>query len=628
MTVAPLSIALALLGFPADVAVTPSRGDRPQSYQRSLAGLDRPSERTAETLKRYALDGRYRRDAAAVLATLDQQARANPEPDVVFALAELSWVESKRLERRHRPESIDRTLDALAYAHDYLFGPELANSRQPSDPRYRLACDLYNGSLDRLLREAQSNGARIEANGEFGLKAKGREQVFRVVLRDSPWSPDDIDQVILASAFEVSGLPMLNYQYGLGVPLIAVRRSDKNAEGPERFYPPEMAFPLTAFVKPASKLRDAIKGDENRELILELIDPLRTRTVGNPPMPTESDLTTPLAYMWSRSDLNRYRWSGLLRPGNAAGRAGLMLLRPYEPGKIPVVMVHGLASSPLAWVAMVNDLLLDPRVQERYQFMLYMYPTGIPFPIAAAGLRDTLQQAEKTFSLEGDRPDPAYSKMVMLGHSMGGLLSHAMAVDSEQKFWELNTYVPFPQIKGPPEVLEELHRYMFFDAQPFVERVVFLAVPHRGSDLSRGVVGRVSSNLISADDHVSGLLNRLVRDNPDAFPRRFRRVPTSIETLDPDSPYLKALLAMKPGRNVIFHSIIGSERPEGKENTTDGVVPYRSSHVDGVKSEVVVQSNHGVQANPYAIMEVHRILLEHIGLTPQAGAPPLGRAGE
>ena len=628
MIVAHLPIALALLGLPAEVAVTPSRGDRSQSYQRSLSGLDRPSERTVETLKRFALESRYRRDPAAVLSTLDQQARANPEPDLVYALAELSWIESKRHERRHRPESTDRILDVLSYAHDYLFGPELANARQPSDPRYRLACDLYNGALDRLLREALANGVKIEANGEFSLKAKGREQVFKVVLRDSPWSPDDIDQIILASAFDVSGLPVINYQYGLGVPLIAVRRSDKNAEGAERFYPPEMAFPLTAFINPPSKLREPARGDENRGLMLELIDPLRIRTVGIPPMPIESDLTTPLAYMWSRSDLNRYRWTGLLRPGTAAGRAGLMLIRPYEPGKIPVVMVHGLASSPLAWVAMVNDLLLDPRIQERYQFMLYMYPTGVPFPIAAAGLRDTLQQAEQTFRLENRRPDPAYYKMVLLGHSMGGLLSHSMAVDSDQRFWELNTYVPFPQIKGPPEVLEELQRYMFFEAEPFVSRVVFLAVPHRGSDLSRGVVGRVSSNLISADDHVSGLLNQLVRDNPDAFPRRFRRVPTSIETLDTESPYLKALLAMKPGPNVLFHSIIGSERPEGKENTTDGVVPYRSSHVDGVKSEVIVQSNHGVQTNPYAIMEVHRILLEHVGMTPQASAPPLGRAGE
>ncbi len=263
MFLAPLSISLALVTW-ADVAVAPSKADRANSFQRSLAGLDRPSERTVETLKRFALDGKYRRDPADVLATLGAQVRANPDADLVYALAELSWVEAKRLERRHRAESIDRTIDTLSYAHDYLFGPELAHARQPSDPRYRLACDLYNGSLDRLLKEAQANGGKIEANGEFSLKAKGREQVFKVVLTDSPWAADDVDQIILASAFEVSGLPTLNYQYGLGVPLIAVRRSDKKPEGVERFYPPEMGFPLTAFVTPPSKLRGPTRRERGR----------------------------------------------------------------------------------------------------------------------------------------------------------------------------------------------------------------------------------------------------------------------------------------------------------------------------------------------------------------------------
>ncbi len=627
MILAQLSIALALVGG-TDVAVSPSKGDRAHALQRSLAGLDHPSERTLETLKRFVLEAKYRRDPAVVIATLEQHARANPDPDLVYALAELSWIEGRRVDRRHHAEAIDRTIDTLSYSYDYLFGAEMAGARHPSDPRYRMACELYNGAIDRLLRDAQAGGLKIKAGGDFSLKARGREQIFKVVLRDSPWKAQDVDQLILASTFDVSGLPTLNYQYGLGVPLIAVRRSPAKAEGPEKFYPPEMAFPLTAFLTPNSKIRGAVEAEAARELTLELIDPLRVRTVGNPPIPTESDLTTPLAYMWSRGDLSRYRWTGLLRPGQAADRAGLMLIRPYEPGKIPVVMVHGLASSPLAWVAMVNDLLRDPRIQERYQFMLYLYPTGIPIPIAAAGLRDTLNLAEQTFRREDKSSDPAFSKMVLLGHSMGGLLSHSMAVDSDQKFWELNTYVPFGQIKGPPEVLDELQRYMFFKAQPFVRRVVFLATPHRGSDMSRGMVGRVSSNLISEPDHVNNLLNRLVRENPEAFPKRFRRLPTSIETLDTESDYLKALLTMNPGRGVAFHSIIGSLRPEGKERTTDGVVSYRSSHLDGVESEVVVQSDHGVQNNPFAIMEVHRILLEHVGLAPQPAAGPAARAVE
>jgi hypothetical protein len=116
----------------------------------------------------------------------------------------------------------------------------------------------------------------------------------------------------------------------------------------------------------------------------------------------ESDLTTPLAYMWSRTDLGRYRWTGLLRPGDALGRAGLMLLRPYEPDKIPVVMVHGLWSSPLAWIPMLNELLRDPQIHRRYQFLLYLYPTGVPLPMAAAGLRAALREAQQEFDPRGE----------------------------------------------------------------------------------------------------------------------------------------------------------------------------------------------------------------------------------
>jgi hypothetical protein len=335
-------------------------------------------------------------------------------------------------------------------------------------------------------------------------------------------------------------------------------------------------------------------------------------------------MSTPLGYMWSKTDLNRYRWTGLLRPGEAIDRANLMLLRPYEPGKIPVVMVHGLISSPLAWIPMVNELLHDPRIQQRYQFMLFMYPTGVPIPIAASLLRDSLLQAERMYNPDGS--DPAFSRMVLLGHSMGGLLSHSMVLDSEEKLWQLNTDRPFREIDGPRDVLDRLQHYFFFKPLPFVKRVVFLATPHRGSELSRGVVGRVSSGLISDADQINDLLTRLIKDNPDAFDRRrFRRLPSSIETLEPITPgspsILRALLAMRPAPDVAFHSIIGSLRPGGVDQTTDGVVPYTSAHLDGVQSELLVRSDHGVQKDPEAVQEVLRILLSHAESGPGAEAP-------
>jgi pimeloyl-ACP methyl ester carboxylesterase len=585
-----------------------------------------------ETLKRYDLDRRYRRDVNNTLLSLEKVARNRPDAEIVYALAELSFLDG--IKQGRRPQAIDRFLDAVGYAHDYLFDPDLAEGRGPSDPRFRLACEIYNSGLERLIRTAQSKDP-IDPQGVIKLKAHGHEQVLQVQLRDSPWTPADVHKLILASDFEVSGLATSRNQYGLGVPLIGVRETDpkKEERSPaEKLYPPEMAFALTAFLVPNSRLRDPGESvDEVRKCTLELIDPVRHRFVGQASntIALETDLTTPLAYMWSRTDLERYRWSGLLRPEQNLQRANLVMIRPYEPGKIPVIMVHGLISSPLAWIPMLNELLRDPAIQEKYQFMLYMYPTGVPIPIAAAGLRDALSQAKMLFNPDGR--DPAFDQMVLLGHSMGGLLSRFMVVDSGDQLWRLNSDRSFDEILGPAKVLDELRRLLFFKPLPFVKRVVFLATPHRGSDLSRGVVGRVGAGLINDPDYIHKLLYQLVKDNPDAFDRRrFRRFPTSIETLETNSPILMALREMQPASNVKMHSIIGSLRPGPRDQTTDGVVPYRSAHLDGVSekfvvSEKMVRSDHGVQKDGEAIQEVRAILRTHIGLSLETAR--VGREG-
>ena len=607
-----------------DIKVQASRGDRAHaSLQRSLSELDRASERTLETLRRYNLERRYAKDIDGALAALEKLARNHPDPDVVYALAELFWVEGQRLDRRRRAGAIDKYVDAVAYAYDFLFDPDLAAGRQPADPRFILACHLYNGGLDRLIRAAQSGG-QIMPEGTITLKVHGGKQVLRVALMDSAWKASDVDQIVLASDYEVSGVVAQSRLHGLGVPLIGIHKPAEPGKGSERFYPPEMAFPLTAFLRPNSRLRET-EGNigEPRECTLELVDPIRVRKVGTPraELPVEADFTTPLGYMWSRTDLNRFRWTGLFRPGKEPERANLMLLRPYEPGKIPVVMVHGLISSPLAWIPMINDLLRDPVIHDRYQFMLYMYPTGVSIPIAAAGLRETLAQSKQMYNPDGR--DPAFDRMVLLGHSMGGILGHAMAIESGEKFWQLNTDRSFQTIVGEADVLAQLNRYLYFQPLPFVKRVVFLATPHRGSDFSRNMIGRVGSGLISDPDQITELLSKLVRANPDAFGRSFQRMPTSIESLNTDHKLLLALLAMKPNPDVRFHSVIGSKEPGGVDTTTDGVVPYRSAHIEGpeVESEKVVRSDHGVQKAPEAILEVRRILHKHLELSPSLATP-------
>ena len=291
MPLAQLTVLVSALVGWSDITIQPSRGDHAAfTFQRSVASLDRPSERTLETLRRYDLEKEYRRKVNDCLLHLEKFAQQRPEAELVYALAELSWIEAKRLDRRRDEHSIDRYLDAAAYAHDYLLedDPVLAEGRGPSDPRFRLAMEIYNAGVDRLIRAAQTKGQIQPQNGEaIPFKFHGREQSLRIVLRDSPWNSADVHKLLLASDFEVSGINRDLSQYGLGVPLIAVAKHRPNkvsARPGERFYPAEMAFPLTAFLKPNSRLKDAnLKANEARECTLWLFDPVQTRTVGSRP---------------------------------------------------------------------------------------------------------------------------------------------------------------------------------------------------------------------------------------------------------------------------------------------------------------------------------------------------------
>ena len=199
--------------------------------------LDRPTERTVETLRRYDLERDYRRDVNEALLRIEKFAQQRAEPELVYALAELSWIEGKRLDRWRKPQALDRYLDAAAYAYDFLFDPDpvLAQGRKPADPRYRQAMEIYNAGVDHLIRAAMTRGEIQPQNGEvISVQVPRRRAEAPVRPRTNrPGSPRDVHKLLLATDFEVSGLNRDYHQYGLGVPLIAVRET-RRPEGPAR----------------------------------------------------------------------------------------------------------------------------------------------------------------------------------------------------------------------------------------------------------------------------------------------------------------------------------------------------------------------------------------------------------
>ena len=144
---------------------------------------------------------------------------------------------------------------------------------------------------------------------------------------------------------------------------------------------------------------------------------------------------------------------------------GLYMVQPYEPGKIPVLLVHGLWSSPMTWMEMFNDLRSSPEIRHHYQFWFYLYPTGQPFWISAAAVA-----ARPGRGPPGARPaaspEPALDQMVLVGHSMGGLVAELQTLDSGNDYWNLASHEPLGQVRADPETLQRLHETFYLPAQP------------------------------------------------------------------------------------------------------------------------------------------------------------------
>jgi pimeloyl-ACP methyl ester carboxylesterase len=290
---------------------------------------------------------------------------------------------------------------------------------------------------------------------------------------------------------------------------------------------------------------------------------------------------------------------------------GLSLISPHARGKIPVLFIHGLWSNPASWHRTITKLGKDPALREKYQFWTFGYSTGDPIPYSAYLLRRDLDGLRRM--LDPDRSDAALDRMVVVGHSMGGLIARMMVTQSGERIWRVVSDRPVGELQGPKADIELFRSGLIFEARPEVRRVVYIATPHRGSRFDRGPIERLGTRLVRVQDPLRAAHDRLVSQNGAMFFREFFRkgMPTSIDELEWGSPILSGLIELSSPPAVKAHSIV-AVRPgaEGAERT-DGLVTYESAHLAGVVSETIVRAGHLCQDHPDVIEEVGRVLGEH-----------------
>ncbi len=583
------------------------------------------SDRTRQFLRVNDLE-EYRKDPKALLERIQTVIEQEPTAPHVYAFAELAFIEAEKVKKDNPKLALDLYGASAFHAYQYLFDRRFLANRNPYDPQFRGACDLYNGALEGSLRLICADEG-LRPGKTYTIDTASGSWDLQCMLRGSQWVSEDFDRFEFVSDYEIKGLKNHYQNYGLGVPLIAVRRRHAG-EGPAaKYYPEGLSFPVTAFLRPLpTGNQDCCDTSARHSGVIELVDPLAVSDVaaGNVRVPIESDLTTPVAYFLNDPTLNLVATVGLLhpeklldfRPNSQERIMGLYMAQPYEPGKIPVLLVHGLWSSPMTWMEMFNDLRSVPVIRENYQFWFYLYPTAQPFWISAGQLREDLARIRET--VDPQHRQRALDQMVLIGHSMGGLVSRLQTIESGDDFWHLVSDQPFSLVKADQETRARLEKSLFFHPNPSIRRVVTIGTPHRGSTMSNDLTQWLSNKLIRLPDMLDLTKDNVIAENQEIIRNdRLLRIETSVDSLSPSSPFFPVMLAGYRAPWVRYHNIVGVLPEEGWTgyfaDGGDGVVAYSSARMDDVVSEVTVPAMHSeIHAHPRAILEVRRILLEHL----------------
>ena len=510
----------------------------------------------------------------------------------------------------------DAYLESARYAYAYLFLTTRTPSQRALEDRQTQVRDYYNFSVQQALVEVFDRyrgrpPSPEDTQGNFRLKT-GRwtigGRMTDVRLADDRLLPKEL---IPAASLSFGGLRNQYRRDGLGAELVAVTAKRVVSKGSDEIPWSETPFPaITAVARFPGETLEQVLSTYQVEVIG--YDPYRQDSVdmAGVQAPLAANFTSGYGLWLARSGFARQSLLTLVGRGEVLERPHVYLLQPFDPDRRIVVMLHGLASSPEAWINVANEVLGDEELRRNYQIWQVYYPTNAPIALNNHTIREALRKTLAHFDPQASAQ--ASRAITLIGHSMGGVLARLMVSGTQGQLMDSIAMELELSPKAKRQLQGELLPLVEFAPLPQVGSAIFVAAPHRGTDFANHRLARWASNLVSLPFSMVEGFADAARSLANASPRLGQQglyIPNSIDNLSDKDPFLRATANLSIAGQVRYHSIIGDNTPDKPlAQSSDGIVPYASAHLDGAASELVIASGHSVQETPQAIFEVRRIL--------------------
>lgn len=563
------------------------------------------SQGTKAVLNKENLLHQAHKDPVAVIQQLDRRLQEGEHLALRLAAAEVAMNQAILEIESGSSEVFGYLLTAIALSEGGLASHKLV---QHSD--LLAIYNEANAELAELLHRRGTGTQRVEAQGplkNYQLRWSGGNDVTT--------RAGFYDTLTAASRIKVQGFDNVNVRPGVGGSLVGYRASTPERRTKDPFMPHSgYATTLTSLVRWGS--------DGSAELVLYDLLEEETTTIAGKRYPLGADFTAAIATVANASPPKKTGLLGMIRPSTEANMEGLFTLGPYREDRIPLILVHGLLSTPMTWLGLVNACYADPVIRENYQVLVFFYPTGYSIPTNAATLREKLKEYQERY--DPQRSNPKMRKMVMVGHSMGCNLTTFQIHEGGDDLRKIFFTSPLGEVGLDPAAEARQRRNIYFKANPDIDRVIFICGPHRGSPLSNSWIGRFGARLIRLPFHVVDQMSGNELDSVTLLGQSvFDETISSINNLKPNSPILLSILEQPTPYHPKIHSIIGDRGKASGVGSSDGVVPYWSSHLDQVESEQFIPASHThATNNPENVQMVRAILYEHIGKKLPAASRP------